>query len=76
MRKEVMETPKGYEFQYSPSDISLAELSQWVASESRCCPFFNFHIDLERQVTLLCLRLTGQEGIKRFIVAEFQVEQK
>jgi hypothetical protein len=76
MRKEVMETPKGYEFQYSPSDSSLAELSQWVASESRCCAFFNFHIDLERRGTLLCLRLTGEEGIKPFIVAEFQVEQK
>lgn len=76
MRKEVVETPKGYEFQYSPSDISLAEVAEWVASEDRCCPFFDFHIDLERQGTLLCLRLTGEEGIKSFIVAEFHVPQK
>jgi len=43
-----------HEFQYSLSDTSLAELSEWVVSENRCCPFFDFHIDLERQGTLLC----------------------
>src|SRR5215470_704264 len=49
MRKEIVEMEKGYEFQYDPSDVSLAELSEWVAAESKCCPFFDFHIDLERQ---------------------------
>lgn len=73
MRKEVVEANKGYEFRYSPSDVSLAELSEWVASESKCCPFFDFHIDLEHEGSLLCLRLTGEEGIKPFILAEFQV---
>jgi hypothetical protein len=76
MRKEVVEIERGYEFQYSPSDISLTELSEWVAAESKCCPFFDFHIDLERQGSLLCLRLTGEEGIKPFILAEFQVLRK
>jgi len=65
-----------HEFQYSPSDTSLRELSEWVVSENRCCPFFDFHIDLERQGTLLCLRLTGEKGIKPFMLAEFQVPQK
>jgi hypothetical protein len=73
-RKEIVETDKGYEFQYSPADISLAELAQWVAAESKCCPFFDFHLDVERQGTLLCLRLTGEEGIKAFIQAEFGVK--
>ncbi|MGB2901378.1 MAG: hypothetical protein WBB89_19135 [Candidatus Acidiferrum sp.] len=73
-RKEIVETEKGYEFQFSPSDISLAELAEWVAAESKCCPFFDFHIDLEREGKLLCLRLTGEEGIKAFIRAEFKVD--
>ena len=47
-RKEIVETKKGYEFQFSPADISLAELAEWVGAESKCCPFFDFHIDLER----------------------------
>ncbi len=72
-RKEIVETEKGYEFQFSPSDISLAELAEWVAAESKCCPFFDFHIDVEREGRLLCLRLTGEEGVKAFIRAEFSV---
>jgi hypothetical protein len=73
-RKEIVETEKGYEFQFSPADISLAQLAEWVAAESKCCPFFDFHIDLEREGKLLCLRLTGEEGIKAFIRAEFKVD--
>jgi hypothetical protein len=74
-RKEIVETEKGYEFQFSPADVSLAELAQWVAAESKCCPFFDFHIDLEREGKLACLRLTGEEGIKAFIRAEFKIEK-
>ena len=72
-RKEIVETAKSYEFQFSPSDISLAELAEWVVAESKCCPFFDFHIDVEHEGRLLCLRLTGEEGIKAFIRAEFRV---
>jgi hypothetical protein len=75
-RKQTVETEKGYEFEYSPSNVSLAELSEWVAAESKCCPFFDFHIDLEREGRLLCLRLTGEDGIKPFILAEFHVPPK
>jgi len=74
-RKEIVETEKGYEFQYRPGDVSLAELAEWVVAESKCCPFFDFHIDLENQGKLVCLRLTGEEGIKAFIRAEFKIEK-
>jgi hypothetical protein len=73
VRKEIVETEKGYEFRYSPSSVSLEELANWVAAESKCCPFFDFHIDLEREGSLLGLRLMGEEGIKPFIRMEFQV---
>ncbi len=72
-RKEIVETAKGYEFQFRPADESLAELAEWVATESKCCPFLDFHIDVEREGKLLCLRLTGEEGIKAFIQAEFRI---
>jgi len=71
-REEIVETEKGYEFQYSPADLSLAELAKGVGAESKCCPFFDFHMDVEREGKLLCLRLTGEEGIKAFIRAEFK----
>jgi hypothetical protein len=72
-RKEIVETAKGYELDYSTKSVTLGELAEWVGMESKCCPFFDFHIDLEAQGSLLCLRLTGEEGIKAFIRAEFGV---
>ena len=72
-RKAVVETEKGYEFQFSPPDVTIAELAEWVVAESKCCPFFDFHIDLENEGKLLCLRLTGAEGIKQFLRAEFSL---
>ena len=73
-RKEIVETAKGYEFQFSPKSVSLAELAEWVSAESKCCPFFDFHVDLESEGSLLCLRLTGENGIKPFIREEFRVQ--
>jgi hypothetical protein len=75
-RTEIVETEKGYEFQFNPSLVSIAELADWVVAESKCCPFFDFHIDLEREGTLVCLRLTGGRGIKHFIQSEFQILAK
>jgi len=72
-RKAVVETDKGYEFQFSPQDVTIAELADWVVAESKCCPFLDFHIDLENEGKRICLRLTGEEGIKQFIRAEFSL---
>jgi|ERR1700693_1990447 hypothetical protein len=76
VRTDIVESAKGYEFQFSPSTMSLVELAHWAVVESQCCPFFDFHIDLENEGRLLCLRLTGEEGIKAFIRSEFQVPSK
>jgi hypothetical protein len=72
-KNETIETEKGYEFQYSPDKVSIAEVGEWVVLESKCCPFFDFHIDLENRGKLVCLRLTGSEGIKAFIRSEFHI---
>ena len=74
--REVVETDKGYEFQYTPEDVSVAEVAEWVAAESKCCPFFDFHIDLEQRGRLVCLRLTGGANIKTFIRSEFGLKEK
>jgi hypothetical protein len=73
-RKALVETDKGYEFQFSPQDVTIAELADWVVAESKCCPFFDFHIDLENEGKRICLRLTGEEGIKQFMRAEFSLQ--
>jgi hypothetical protein len=76
IEKGVVETENGYEFQYPPAEVSISELADWVTAEGKCCPFFDFHIDLEREGKLLCLRLTGPEGVKAFIRSEFQIAAK
>ena len=75
-RKQIVETDIGYEFQYDPSTVSIAEVAEWVTGESKCCPFFDFHIDLEREGRVICLRLTGEEGVKPFLRSEFNVPAK
>jgi len=72
-RKEIVEMETGYEFQFSPLDVSIAELASFVAAEGKCCPFFDFHIEQEHESRLLRLQLTGEEGIKAFIRLEFAV---
>ena len=74
--RKVVEAEKGYEFHYSPSDVSLSLLSEWISAESKCCPFFDFQIDLQKQGQILTLRLSGEPGIKPFIRAEFGISQK
>jgi hypothetical protein len=73
-RKESVETPSGYEFQFNPKTVTLGELADWVGAESKCCSFLDFHIDVEAEGNLLCLRLTGEDGVKAFIRAEFGVK--
>lgn len=73
IRKRMSETKYGYEFQFDSADISVGELANWVVAEGKCCPFFDFHIDVEHAGRLVCLRLTGASGIKPFIVSEFHI---
>lgn len=38
-RRNAIEIARGYEFQFNASAISLADLAEWVAYESKCCLF-------------------------------------
>jgi len=75
-KTEIIETERGYEFQFRGGKVTVADLAEWAMRESKCCPFFDFHIDLEEEGQLVCLRLTGREGIKQFIRAEFHLNDK
>jgi hypothetical protein len=72
-RANAAETEAGYEFQFDAAEVSLSELADFVAAESRCCPFFDFRIAVEREGQLLKLGLTGEEGAKAFIRMEFHL---
>ena len=59
----------GYAFTIDRERVSVAELAEWVADESRCCPAVDFHVDLPA-FGPLTLRLDGGADVKEFIAAE------
>ena len=72
-RVETKELADGYAFRLDPESVSLAELADWEVNERKCCPFFDFEIEVERDSGPLWLKLRGSEGVKRFIRSEFGI---
>lgn len=72
-RLDTKELADGYAFRLQPEIVSLADVSDWVANERKCCPFFDFEIALERDGGPLWLKLRGSEGVKRFIRSELGI---
>jgi hypothetical protein len=73
LRAATVETEAGYEFHFRTTDLSLTDLAGWAQAEAKCCPFFDFQIALRDHGTRVCLGLTGPEGVKLFIRAEFPI---
>ena len=65
------ELPDGYDFEFSWSPDTYDALAEITPLEHACCPFFDIGIRIESGSKRLCWRLTGREGIKPFIRAEF-----
>jgi hypothetical protein len=66
------EIADGYAFELDGRQLTLKDLATWTDFERRCCPFFDFVVELRRENGPMTLRLTGREGVKEFIRAEFQ----
>jgi len=71
--QERRELKDGYAFRLPPK--SLIAAAGWVSYERRCCPFFDFELEVAKDGGPLWLRLTGSEGVKEFIRAEFGFEE-
>ena len=67
----VRELRDGYEFAFPPDNATYQLVAEWVAGERLCCPFFDIDVHIEREHGNLWLRLTGREGTKDFIRADF-----
>lgn len=63
------ELPDGYAFTIDRAGVSVAELAEWVADESRCCPAVDFTVDLPA-FGPLTLKLHGGADVKKFVAAE------
>ena len=71
MVKNVRELPEGYEFQFPADAATYRLVAEWAAGEHLCCPFFDIDLRVGRENGPLYLRLTGREGVKQFIKADF-----
>jgi len=58
-----------YLFTIDRADISVAELAEWVADESRCCRAIDFHIGLPA-FGPFAVHVDGGTDVKKFIAAE------
>ena len=69
-RQAVHELADGYEFEYPADAKTYQLLTEWIAGERVCCPFFDITMQVEREGGPIKLRLTGRDGVKKFIEAE------
>jgi hypothetical protein len=69
--KSIRELADGFEFEFPSDPATFQLLTEWVDRERLCCPFFDIDVRLTREHGPLWLRLTGREGIKPFIKADF-----
>jgi hypothetical protein len=72
-RVETVELANGFAFRFQDSTVSLADLAEWVSGERKCCPFFDFEIELQGNNGPLWLKLRGQDGVKAFMRSEFGI---
>jgi hypothetical protein len=70
-KKSIRELRDGFEFEFPPDTATFQLVSEWVAGERLCCPFFDIDVHAEREGGDLWLRLTGREGVKQFIRSDF-----
>jgi hypothetical protein len=72
--KEVQELSDGYAFRFPAEQATILLLSEWIARERLCCPFFKFELVAEQEDGPLWLRLRGRAGVKEFIKAELGIK--
>ena len=69
--QKTRELSDGYAFELDGNRLSIEQLASWTGFERRCCPFFDFNLEWRRENGPVTLRLTGRDGVKEFIRAEF-----
>ena len=73
-RLETKELPDGYAFRLQSEQVSIGELAEYVSEERKCCPFFDFELELHRDGGPLWLKLRGRGGVKDFMRHEFGIQ--
>jgi hypothetical protein len=61
----------GYTLRIDANRASLVEVAEWIGLERKCCPFFDFQVDMHGEDGTMWLSLKGREGVKQFIEMDF-----
>ena len=72
--REVKELSDRYGFRFQAEHSTILLISEFIARERLCCPFFTFEIVAEREGGPVWLNLRRREGVKAFIKAELGVK--
>lgn len=67
---EINELTNGFTFILPNESSLLFSLMTFIEKERLCCPFFKFKIEIEADKNVF-LTISGDNGIKDFIKAEF-----
>ena len=70
---EIRELPDGYAARVAMEPTMVLVLAEFITLERLCCPCFTLGLEAERDGGPLWLRVTGREGVKPFIRAEFGI---
>jgi hypothetical protein len=63
--------PDGIAIKISAERMALTQLAEWISFERKCCPFFEFTIDVAPDSGPVWLSLTGRPGVKEFLSQAF-----
>src|SRR5947209_20326838 len=65
------EVATGYAFRLDSKTVTLPEAAEWIVMERLCCPFLTLQLSAAGNQADWVLTLTGPEGVKPLITAEF-----
>lgn len=67
---EVRELDDGFALRLPNDSATLMDAARYIDQERKCCPFFQFTIQVEADGGPLWLHLAGREGVKEFLRGE------
>jgi len=69
--KDRREIANGYVFKLDSGSVTLPEAAEWISMERLCCPFLTLQLSASGNQADWILTLTGPEGVKPILDAEF-----
>lgn len=68
--ESITENPEGFTFIIPNKPDVMDAIESFISNEKKCCSFLYF--DTENINDIIRLKITGQDGVKEFIKAEFE----